>query len=648
MEERPRLIANARWYGLVVAAYLIGLLHLAVALRHNIGFPLDDSWIHQEIARNLVEHHSFGFTPGVTSSGSSSTLWTLILSLNYLFFPTHSPVFFPLILNCILITTSGLLLWRMAVLDRLPLLESLALAILPALSGNYIWLAFIGMEHVLFVTFSLTAILLWYRPHRPGQASIDAHPHRSALLAGLALGALGMTRPEGLALSVLLFALYRWCGRTRLDVLRAAVVAVLFLIPSFLINLKTSGALLPMTVRGRRFLFSNTDKLHVGRSTVRGLTMETYAKVVQHNFFNTTHRWALIGVALAFYGCFVLLRRFPNRTAILVLWAILHYASYCFTLPATGHGGRYQPFVLVLFPSLITIALFHLIELIAQAARIRRRRTVLVAHDLTLAAVGLLTALTLPRWEVALRDSIYNINNCHIKMADYLNANYPPGTKVGVFDIGAIGYFSHIDLVDLGGLVDRNYLPYLVSGRVPQYLEERDVHYIVLAHNGPEGKYDGTGRSRALRRATSLPPQPQTPPAGDPHRRHRLPHLVLKLRLHAARLPTPDSLPYRLPAPRTDPRNAITYPVSTDTRPWQRLRDTDAVTRPRRDRHPQRSEGPASLQPASPLRPIQRRHPVPSAHPCSAPDPPPPAPQPRSPPPPPAHCSSCGGSKASG
>ena len=32
--------------------------------------------------------------------------------------------------------------------------------------------------------------------------------------------------------------------------------------------------------------------------------------------------------------------------------AILHYASYCFTLPATGHGGRYQPFVLVLFPAL--------------------------------------------------------------------------------------------------------------------------------------------------------------------------------------------------------------------------------------------------------------------------------------------------------
>ena len=49
-------------------------------------------------------------------------------------------------------------------------------------------------------------------------------------------------------------------------------------------------------------------------------------------------------------------------------------------------------------------------------------------------------------------------------------------------------------LVDLGGLVDRNYLPYLISGRVPEYLRQRDVHYVILAHNGPQSAYDGTGK----------------------------------------------------------------------------------------------------------------------------------------------------------
>jgi hypothetical protein len=493
MQDRPRSLLAWRWVLLVAATYLIGIASLAVALRHNLGFPLDDSWIHQEIARNLIQHHSLGFIPGVTSSGSTSTLWTLILSLNYLLFPTHSPIFFPLLLNSILLILSGVLLWRMAILDGLPLLSALALALLPALSGNYIWLAFIGMEHVLFVTLSLVAILLWFREDAPSTAAQPGGSLRASLLAGLALGALGMTRPEGLALSLLLFALYRWCGRTLADVLRAAAVAVLFLVPSFLLNLKTSGALLPMTLRGRRFLFSGTDKLHVGRSTVRELTLETYRKVIQHNFFHTTHAWAMLFVVLAFYGCFVLLRRFPNRTALLVLWATLHYASYCFTLPATGHGGRYQPFVLVLFPALLAIALFDLVALALRLFPSRGIALLRPAQTLALVLVAALTAATLPRWSVALRDSIYNIDNCHLKMAEYLNANYPPGTKMGVFDIGAIGYFSHIDLIDLGGLVDRNYLPYLLSGRVPQYLQEKGAAYVILAHNGPEGDVDGTG-----------------------------------------------------------------------------------------------------------------------------------------------------------
>jgi hypothetical protein len=491
MQERPRsplAVSNgparndsrARWYLPIGAAYLAGLAALGVALQHNVGFPLDDSWIHQEIARNLVQRHSFGFTPGVTSSGSSSTLWSLVLALDYLLFPAHSPVFFPLILNAILMSLSGALLWRMAVLDGLPVVYGLALAVLPALSGNYVWLAFIGMEHVLFVTLSLAAILLWFRS---GTAS--------ALAAGAVLGVLGMTRPEGLALSVLLFALYRWCGRGVVDVLRAGAVAAVFVVASFAINLKTSGSLLPMTLRGRRFLFGNTDKLHVGRSTVRGLTMETYAKVIQHNFFHTTRGWAIAGVALAFYGCFVLLRRFSNRTAVLVLWATLHYASYCFTLPFTGHGGRYQPFVLLLFPSLMAIAVM---DLLGRIWRLGLPRVSLVpAQAVALVAVAAVTAATLPRWSVALGESIYNIDNCHLKMAEYLDAHYPAGTKMGVFDIGTIGYFSHIDVVDLGGLVDRNYLPYLVSGRVPEYLEARDVGYVILPHNGPEGAYDGTG-----------------------------------------------------------------------------------------------------------------------------------------------------------
>ena len=50
----------------------------------QIGFPLDDSWIHQTYARNLAVSGEWAFLPGEISGGSTSPLWTAILSVGYL------------------------------------------------------------------------------------------------------------------------------------------------------------------------------------------------------------------------------------------------------------------------------------------------------------------------------------------------------------------------------------------------------------------------------------------------------------------------------------------------------------------------------------------------------------------------------------
>src|ERR1700734_377785 len=67
--------------------YLGAFLLLASVLRGHFGFPLDDSWIHQVVARNLAEFHVLGFNPGKLSSGSTSPLWTLILTLGWVVLP---------------------------------------------------------------------------------------------------------------------------------------------------------------------------------------------------------------------------------------------------------------------------------------------------------------------------------------------------------------------------------------------------------------------------------------------------------------------------------------------------------------------------------------------------------------------------------
>jgi hypothetical protein len=335
------------------------------------------------------------------------------------------------------------------------------------------------MEHVLFVTLSLAAIVLWYR-----EPDAPRHGMSESLLAGGVLGLLGMTRPEGLLLSVLLFAIYRKCGRTLRETVWAGVLSVLFMTPSFVISLWTSGSLLPATSRGRRINYTGSPNIHIGRSSVKLLMGETYNRVIGHHFLGLTG-WAILPfVLLALWGTVVLVRRYPNRTSILCVWSILHYASYAIVLPADGHGGRYQPFVLVLFSATMAIALFDLLR------RLRVRGTGrILLQTAAIVAVALLTVRTLARWERANRYAVYNVNHEHKALALWMNAHLPPGTGIAVTDIGAIAYFSNMNILDVGGLIDSKFVEnYVLKGRTPQYIAEHGVHYVVMSHDGTSTK----------------------------------------------------------------------------------------------------------------------------------------------------------------
>src|SRR5512138_1897627 len=73
------------WVVLAVAALIAILFYLIVsALVFRVGFPLDDTWIHLTYARNLAEHGEWAFRLGQRSAGSTSPLWTVLLSIGFL------------------------------------------------------------------------------------------------------------------------------------------------------------------------------------------------------------------------------------------------------------------------------------------------------------------------------------------------------------------------------------------------------------------------------------------------------------------------------------------------------------------------------------------------------------------------------------
>ena len=67
---------------LITVASVGGYL-ITSAITYRIGFPLDDAWIHQTYARNLALRGEWAFTPGKSSGGSTSPLWSALLAVGF-------------------------------------------------------------------------------------------------------------------------------------------------------------------------------------------------------------------------------------------------------------------------------------------------------------------------------------------------------------------------------------------------------------------------------------------------------------------------------------------------------------------------------------------------------------------------------------
>jgi hypothetical protein len=96
------------------------------------------------------------------------------------------------------------------------------------------------------------------------------------------------------------------------------------------------------------------------------------------------------------------------------------------------------------------------------------------------ATVTALAAASLFSWNRITDAGIRHINGTHVRVGKWLAASLPPGTPVASFDIGGIAYFSRMRLIDLGGLTDPHFLPYLHSHQSSVYLREHGIRWVVL------------------------------------------------------------------------------------------------------------------------------------------------------------------------
>ena len=471
------------WLTLGRASLLLVLLQLVglgvvgwPAASH--GYPLDDSWIFSVLARNVAEFHSWGYNPQAHTSGATSLLWTALLAVNTRFLGL-SPLWFSHAVNTLFFVLLGPACLRLLVRAGSSVARALCLSALFSLGGNVIWLVLSGMEPTLFMLLVVCAVLAM--PRRDLGRGLLA----SGVPSGLLLGAAAALRPDSIAACCLLLGARAVSPRDRRRAFVALALMLLMYGANLLVNAQLTGSALPVTLQGRKWLEELPQHGLAPLSRMAMYVMERCFNIGA-NLLGLIEAPVLVfvalvvaAVALVGVGVAQSLRDVDahatdgmGRFGHVVLFSLAHSSTYLVLFPSIGQGGRYQPFALALFAPLAYLGLEHL-------AKLRTHRVFVLARQPAQWALLAAVLLSWPAWRSCLRQGIAVIDATHRNIAHKLS-ELPADARVASFDIGAIGYFAGRPIVDLGGLVDREYQSYMWNRSVDDYLANQHIQYVVL------------------------------------------------------------------------------------------------------------------------------------------------------------------------
>lgn len=426
---------------LALALYVGVELYL---LDGELGFPLDDSFIHLVFARSLAAGEGLSYQGGELVTGSTAPLWTALLSLVFLL--PGSALGWAKAFGALSHLGSVLASYLLA--RELGIRRSLAAiaAGVVAFTGWLLWSALAAMEVSLFVTVSLVGMTLHVRERRSAEGAAPVSLSLFALSA--------LLRPEGLLLLVLavadrLLAGERSAGAVQLGLgarelpalARGVGAALLVLAPVALFYRLAGGSWLPTTFDTKMSYGSGIGWPSPGYlATVAGIFVQSQP----------------VAAILAPAGAWALVRRWGgarDRGLLLSLWLFglpLAYAVLGGGRKVVGNFGRYY------FPllPLVVILAFLAVEEIAREVPPRLR---IRSKSLPWAALcGLLLLLpSVYGWVQGAgrySQSVLNVRDSDVRMALWLREHVSSDAVLAVNDIGAFGWYLDNPVVDLAGI----------------------------------------------------------------------------------------------------------------------------------------------------------------------------------------------------
>ncbi len=434
--------------GLAVTGYLV-----ASASTRVIGFPLDDAWIHQTYARNLAELGQWAFIPGKLSAGSTAPLWSMLIAAgDFLGGIPYAWTYFLGGLSLVGIGLVGEAFLRRQFVDARPALPWLGIFLVG--EWHLVWAALSGMETALYALFILVVLF------------ILSGKKVTYGLAGLLAGISVWVRPDGITLlGPLLFVLFVSAGpwKEKLTNLVKGLGAFLVaFLPYLLFNHSLSGSWWPNTFYAKQAEYAIMTQAPLLQRLLAlfGLPMIGAGMLLLPGFMAEVWQawkkkdWAMIAAGL---------------------WWAGYTGLYALRLPVTYQHGRY---LMPGMPVYFIMALLG-VRVILKAISGHKMAHWWVSRAWTMAIAGVWLAF------YALGASSYAqdvaiIDSEMVTAAKWVAVNTPPQAKIAVHDIGAFGYFSQRDLVDLAGLISPDVIPFIRDeGRLREYLDEQGVDYLV-------------------------------------------------------------------------------------------------------------------------------------------------------------------------
>jgi len=447
------ILPNKRiaWQLALASVISITVYLIVSSIYYRIGFPLDDSWIHLTYARNLALYGEWAFQPGKPSAGSTSPLWTALLSIG--FFIKLAPYFWTYLLGAILLWGMGLV-GEVVIRHVSPAYQSRFpwVGLFMILEWHLAWSAASGMEtlmHALIITIILGMLM---------------SGSRRFMTLGLVAGLSVWVRPDGITLlgPVVVYALTggspvkkRWRNLS----LFLIGFASLF-VPYLLFNLVLAGTPMPNTFYAKQAEYAAWQARPF---------LERFGELALQ--FLAGSSVALLPGAIAWLV--VSLRKRDWGTLAGMVWFAGYLFLYVERLPMYQHGRYIMPAMPIYF----LWGLAALTEF--TKSKSFGRYHWFVSTGWTLLSGVLCTFF----WFIGAytyAEDVSLIESEMVTTAKWVAQNVPKDEIIAAHDIGALGYYDDHEIIDLAGLISPEVIPFIRDEkRLAQFLDEHNVAYFI-------------------------------------------------------------------------------------------------------------------------------------------------------------------------